>query len=133
MTAVKKHVEKKERAAGIIPEKDKMNIDSAEGGTDATLNAKTGIPWSRKLGWLTKMLWGGALLLCIEHIWHGEVVPWPPFLTAMSTPGDVGPMLHEIATFGTTMAVFVTAVWFVMVMVADHKYAKTISEADIKA
>lgn len=38
------------------------------------------IPFSRKLHWLTNMLWGGALLLCFEHIWHGggrTVVPVP--------------------------------------------------------
>ncbi|MBR6503754.1 MAG: hypothetical protein IKT15_02125, partial [Firmicutes bacterium] len=43
--------------------------------------AETRIPLSRKLKWLTWMLWGGAALLAFEHIWHGEVVPWFPFLT----------------------------------------------------
>ena len=65
------------------------------------------------------MLWGGAALLCLEHIWHGEVVPWPPFLTAMKTPGDVGPMLHEILTKGVTMAVVVLVAWGSMIVVAE--------------
>ena len=41
------------------------------------------IPFSRKLGWLSKLLWGGSALLAFEHVWHGEVVPYFPFLTAM--------------------------------------------------
>jgi hypothetical protein len=82
---------------------------------------KTGLTWSRRLSWLNKMLWGGTILLALEHIWHGEVVPWPPFLTAMSTPSEVGPMLHEMATFGVAMAITVTAVWGIMILVAELK------------
>jgi hypothetical protein len=87
---------------------------------------KLGITWSRRLSWLNKMLWGGAILLAFEHIWHGEVVPWPPFLTAMKTPGDVAPMLHEIATVGVAMAVTVTAVWGLMVLVVELKTRATL-------
>jgi hypothetical protein len=65
------------------------------------------------------MLWGGSILLAFEHLWHGEIVPWPPFLTAMSNPADVGPMLHEIATVGTAMAVTITVIWALMVLVAE--------------
>lgn len=80
--------------------------------------------WSQKLSWLANLLWGGVFLLAIEHIWHGEVVPWPPFLTAMNHPEDIAPMLHEIATVGVSMAVFVTAIWFVMILVADRIYKR---------
>ena len=77
------------------------------------------IPLSRKLRWLTYMLWGGAVLLAFEHIWHGEVVPWFPFLTAMANPADATAMFHEMATVGVCMAVLITVVWFVMCKVAD--------------
>ena len=72
-----------------------------------------------KLKWLNTMLWGGVILLAIEHIWHGEVVPWPPFLTAMKNPADTAAMLHEMATHGITMAVVVTIAWIVMVALAN--------------
>ena len=75
--------------------------------------------WSQRLGWLNNMLWGGCFLLALEHIWHGEVVPWPPFLTAMDNAADTSAMLHEIATYGVTMAVVITAVWAVIVVVAE--------------
>lgn len=102
-TVVQKVVEKRERKAG---------------GEKAK---KTGLTWSRRLSWLNKMLWGGTILLALEHIWHGEVVPWPPFLTAMETPSEVAPMLHEMATFGVAMAITVTAVWGIMILVAELK------------
>ncbi len=82
---------------------------------------KTGVKWSQRLSWLNKLLWGGAILLALEHVWHGEGVPWPPFLTAMENPADVAPMLHEIATIGVAMAVFVTIVWAIIVVIAEHK------------
>ena len=77
------------------------------------------IPWSRKLKWLTYMLWGGAVLLAFEHIWHGEVVPWFPFLTAMSDPADAAEMFHEMATVGVAMAGLITVVWIAMCIAAS--------------
>ena len=87
----------------------------------------TGLKWSRRLSWLNKMLWGGTILLALEHVWHGEVVPWPPFLTAMENSADVAPMLHEMATIGVAMAVFVTVIWGIMIMIAELK-AKAMPE-----
>lgn len=66
---------------------------------------------SEKLGVLNKMLWGGSALLAFEHLWHGEVVPFYPFLTAASDAEATSVMLHEIATSGIAMALLVTAVW----------------------
>lgn len=57
------------------------------------------------------MLYGGSFLLAIEHIYHGEVVFYPPFLTAMNDPADTVEMLNEMSTVGVSMAVLVTAVW----------------------
>ncbi|MGN0183335.1 MAG: hypothetical protein ACI4DP_13150 [Candidatus Ornithomonoglobus sp.] len=76
-------------------------------------------PFLRRLNWLNNMLWGGSALLAFEHIWHGEVTPWFPFLTAAANPGDAAEMLHEMATSGVAMAVLVTAVWIGMVLGAD--------------
>ncbi|MBQ2464545.1 MAG: hypothetical protein II507_06115, partial [Treponema sp.] len=41
-----------------------------------------------RLEHLENMLYGGSFLLAIEHIYHGEVVLYPPFLTAMRNPKD---------------------------------------------
>ena len=69
------------------------------------------LPFSRKLKWLSNLLWGGSALLGFEHIWHGEIAPFFPFLTAAATPEGTAAMLHEMATAGVGMAAVVTAVW----------------------
>ena len=81
---------------------------------------KNRIPLSRKFKWLTYMLLGGAVLLMFEHVWHGEVTAWFPFLTAMSSPEETTEMLHEMATVGVSMAVLITVVWGAMCLAADH-------------
>ena len=110
---------------------------TAEKKEKKTGEASGKIPFSRKLGWLTKLLCGGAVLLAFEHVWHGEVVPWFPFLTAASDPADAAEMLHEMATVGVTMAVLVTLVWVGMLIASaviekrseDAKSAETESRA----
>ena len=68
-----------------------------------------------KRKWLTNLLWSGSLLLLLEHMWHGEIVPYFPFLTAMYNPADTAAMIQEILTTGVLMCVFVTLVWVGMV------------------
>lgn len=70
-----------------------------------------GLAEKLRLGFLNAMLWGGVVLLALEHMWHGEVTPWPPFLTAMANPADIPVMLHEMATIGTAMSVATFALW----------------------
>lgn len=72
---------------------------------------------SREVKWLSKLLWGGSFLLLFEHIWHGEIVPWSPFITAMTSEADKIQMWHEMGTVGVSMALTVTAVWGAMVAV----------------
>ena len=81
------------------------------------------ISFINRLGRLNGMLWGGSGLLAFEHLWHGEISPFFPFLTAASDPADTAEMLHEMATSGTAMAVLVTAVW--ALTVAAEKHLKT--------
>ena len=85
------------------------------------------IPFSRKLRWLSNLQWGGSALLVFEHLWHGEIVPWAPFLTAMSDRAATGEMLREMATVGVAMAALTTAVWVGMLVVSAvlEKRART--------
>jgi hypothetical protein len=79
------------------------------------------------------MLWGGSVLLAFEHVWHGEVVPWFPFLTAASNPADSAVMLHEMCTIGVSMAVLVTAVWAVIVLVTNTMEKKALKSQSERA
>ncbi len=90
-------------------------IKSKENGKSGT----DGIRFSEKIGWLNGMLWGGSGLLAFEHVWHGEVVPFFPFLTNAADPADRAEMLAEMGTSGVAMAVLVTLVWVGMAVVSD--------------
>ena len=79
--------------------------------------AEAKITFSSKLGWLNNLLWGGSALLAFEHVWHGEVTPFFPFLTA-TAEGETAEMLREMGTVGVGMAVLVTGVWAGMVLIA---------------
>ena len=81
--------------------------------------SETKLRFSEKLKWLNGMLWGGSGLLAFEHLWHGEITPFFPFLTAANDPADTAEMLHEMATSGSAMAILVTAVWAVAAVAAD--------------
>ena len=107
---------------GIEKHEEKVELEKIENEEASAEPEK--IPLSRKLKWLSYMLWGGVVLLAFEHVWHGEVVPWFPFLTAMNDPGDTAEMLHEMGTVGVTMAVIVTVVWAVMMFAADRIMAR---------
>lgn len=112
-------------AAYVVAKKKENKIEApklAEGNTLETHEAK--ITWSKRLSWLMGLLWGGVLLLAFEHLWHGEIVPFPPFLTAMSSPENTAGMLHEMATVGVMMSVTVTAVWGVICAAAQAKVKK---------
>ena len=122
ITVVKKVIEKKEKQ----PEEVSVVLD----GTPETAYK---IPFSRKLKWLTNLLWGGSALLAFEHVWHGEVVPWFPFLTAAADPADAAEMLHEMATVGVSMAALVTLVWLAMLGVSAIIEKRALKAEPVKA
>lgn len=103
-------------AARVFKSKEK-ECESGDKMTDS--GSQSCIPFSRKLKWLSNLLWGGSFLLAYEHVWHGEIVPWFPFLTAASDPAATAEMLHEMSTVGVAMSVLVTAVWVGMVLVSN--------------
>lgn len=73
-----------------------------------------------KLWILNALLWGGVALLAVEHVWHGEIVPWPPFLTAMANPASISVMLYEMLTIGITMSVAILAAWGAILGVSHY-------------
>ena len=95
-----------------------------------TTDGKTRNPFLRKLHWLVKMALGGSFLLAIEHIYHGEIILTPPFLTAAKEgPEAMSEMFHEMATVGVSMAVLLLVVWVGMVVVSDFVLKRAGKEA----
>ena len=75
---VVKHHEKKLALEGKEPKVEKFGSD---------------VKWSKKLAYLELALFSGSFVLAAEHMIHGEVVPFPPFLTAAADPSDAAEML----------------------------------------
>ena len=123
VTALAKVMESKEVSRDIA----KVQKDSE------SLEVAGKVPFSRKLKWLRNLLWGGSALLAFEHVWHGEVVPWFPFLTAAADPADAAEMLHEMATVGVSMAVLVTLVWLAMLSVSSIIEKRSLKTEPVKA
>ncbi|MFH1404297.1 MAG: hypothetical protein ABIH11_08525 [Candidatus Altiarchaeota archaeon] len=78
------------------------------------------IPEKYHIGWFNTLAWGGSAGLMIEHLASGEIVPYPPFLTAMANPVDAAVMLSEIMSIGIPMLLACVGVWMAMVYTAAY-------------
>lgn len=63
----------------------------------------------RNLKTLEQMLWGGSIMLVIDHLVNGELFAWNP---------------RELLTVGVPMSLAVTAVWAIMCFAKERKVAK---------
>ncbi len=116
-------------AAKVVEKREKEQPELEISFDGAKTESVARIPFSRKLKWLSRMLWGGSVLLMFEHIWHGEVIPFFPFLSAMADPEDAAAMFHEMATVGVAMAALVTLVWLCVVLVTALIEKRAVKEA----
>ncbi|MFA4991049.1 MAG: hypothetical protein WC569_00510 [Candidatus Omnitrophota bacterium] len=71
------------------------------------------IPEKYHINWLNSMLWGGVVMLAVEHIAHKEVVLYPPFLTA-----GLSEVLPEMMKVGIPMTLAIFLIWGIMVAAA---------------
>lgn len=62
---------------------------------------------------LEKMLWGGTLMLIVDHVINGELMFRFPFFTALAQEGGVQTFLHELLVVGLPMSTALTAAWLV--------------------
>jgi len=70
--------------------------------------------------WLNMILWGAVIMLMVEHVAHGEIVPYPPFLTA-----GLFEIMPEMLSVGGPMAVFSASLWASVVVVNELITKKT--------
>lgn len=80
----------------------------------------------RQLPSLEKMLWGGTLMLVVDHIINGEVIFKFPFFTALTETDGTALMLREILTVGVPMAAALTLAWVVYAVLKERKAVKTV-------
>ena len=60
---------------------------------------------------LEKMLWGGTVMLIVDHIINGELTWQYPFFTAFTVADGTAVFLKELLTVGVPMSLTLTAVW----------------------
>ena len=71
-----------------------------------TTVVKKKIPAKYHVEWLLLMLWGGNVMLIVDHIINGEVVPYFPFFTKSWSE-----MWPEILSVGMPMTIAIFAIW----------------------
>jgi hypothetical protein len=69
---------------------------------------------------LEKMLWGGSVMLVVDHIINGELTWRFPFFTALEQVGGGAVMFREMLTVGVPMSLTITAVWAVYTLVKER-------------
>ena len=75
----------------------------------------------RNLPALEKMLWGGSVMLIVDHIINGEVTWRYPFFTTLEQSGGINVMLKEMLTVGLPMSVVLTLVWIGYALLKERK------------
>jgi len=78
----------------------------------------------RQIPALEKMLWGGTVMLIVDHIINGELTWRFPFFTALGQTGGFQVMLREMLTVGVPMSLVLTAFWAVYSYWKEHRPAK---------
>jgi hypothetical protein len=77
----------------------------------------------RNLPALEKMLWGGSVMLIVDHIINGELTWRFPFFTALGVEGGAATMLREMLTVGVPMSAVLTLVWVVYALIKEKRPA----------
>ena len=86
--------------------------------------------WGRKDGFVARhiaslelMLWGGSVMLIVDHIINGELTWRFPFFTALGETGGAAVMLREMLYVGVPMSVVITLVWVMYALVKEPKFS----------
>ena len=67
---------------------------------------------------LEKMLWGGSIMLIVDHIINGELSWRFPFFTALSQTDGGEVFLRELLCVGLPMSLVLTAVWAIWALLS---------------
>ena len=109
----------------LVPLAQAVATSACRKGIERSGRGLDGSPFRRHLPSSEKMLWGGSVMLIVDHIINGELTWRFPFFTALDQVGGGAVMLRELLTVGLPMSVVLTAVWAVYALVKgrSHKTA----------
>ena len=95
--------------------------------SNASAIAKAGAPALKKhIPALEKMLWGGSIMLIVDHIINGELTWTFPFFTSLGESGGAAILWREVLTVGVPMALVLTVAWagWVLVKAKDTRASR---------
>ena len=72
---------------------------------------------------LEKMLWGGSVMLIVDHILSGELSWRFPFFTAVNEVGGAEVFFRELLGVGVPMSLAISVVWAVYAFVKMRRPA----------
>ena len=90
----------------LVPLAEAVVVSTIRKGNDKKVRSENARPLMRHLPTLEKMLWGGSVMLVVDHAVNGE-------LTAFSW--------RDILTVGVPMAAVLTAVWIAYALIVEHR------------
>ena len=90
---------------------------------EKTIENSTSALW-RHIPALEKMLWGGSVMLVVDHVINGELTWRFPFFTALENAGGGAVMLREMLTVGVPMSLVITALWAVYALAKERRRKK---------
>ena len=105
----------------LVPLAQAVATSACRKGIERSGRGLDGSPFRRHLPSLEKMLWGGSVMLIVDHIINGEVTWRYPFFTALTEAGGAEVMLREMLTVGVPMSLVLTAVWVVYAFAKERK------------
>ena len=100
----------------LYRKRNQKSIDNGQGGI-----------LKRHIPALEKMLWGGSVMLVVDHIINGELTWRFPFFTALTAEGGASVFWGEILTVGVPMSVVITLVWIIYALAKERKASREIN------
>ncbi len=108
-------------ACFIAPLVQAVAVTALRKSQSAAIRNPEASPFLHYLPDLEKMLWGGTLMLIVDHIINGELTWRFPFFTALGETGGWSVMLKEILVVGVPMAAVLTLAWAVWVVARSRR------------
>lgn len=95
----------------LMPLMQGVAVSAVRKSTKKNLESSYTPAWIHELPKLENMLWGGTVMLVVDHIISGEVTWRYPFFTALEQAGGASVMLREMLTVGLPMCAVITLLW----------------------
>lgn len=92
---------------------------------EKSISSPEASPLKRNVPTLEKMLWGGTVMLIVDHIINGELTWRFPFFTAFNEVGGAKIFLDELLTVGVPMSLALTVFWAAWTWVSERRRSAT--------